>query len=191
MLYTEKIRKAIKFSAKTHNHYQQQTRKGKVIPYITHPLTVGIILLLAKAREDVVCAGILHDTIEDSTPEKKVTYEMIEGRFGKEVADGVLSVTEEDKDLSWEERKKTALDHIKDFSQDSLLIKSADIIGNTSELIDDHARYGDEIFEIFNAEKEDFVENQLKVINALVECWKENPLAEDLLSLEKELQRIA
>jgi hypothetical protein len=72
-----------------------------------------------------------------------------------------------------------------------LLIKSADVIGNTSELIDDHARYGDEIFEIFNAEKEDFVENQLKVINALVECWKENPLAEDLLSLEKELQRIA
>jgi (p)ppGpp synthase/HD superfamily hydrolase len=97
MLYTEKIRKAIKFSAKTHNHYQQQTRKGKVIPYITHPLTVGIILLLAKAREDVVCAGILHDTIEDSTKEKKVTYEMIEGRFGKEVADGVLSVTEEEK----------------------------------------------------------------------------------------------
>ncbi len=30
MIYTQKIQKAIKFAAKTHNHYQQQTRKGKV-----------------------------------------------------------------------------------------------------------------------------------------------------------------
>ena len=72
-IYTDKIRRAIKFASKTHNQYQQQTRKGKVIPYITHPLTVGIILSLAKAPEDVIVAGILHDTIEDSPKDKNDT----------------------------------------------------------------------------------------------------------------------
>ena len=108
MIYTSKIKKAIKFATKTHEVYQKQKRKGKDIAYITHPLTVGIILSQAKASEDVIVAGILHDTIEDSTDEKKVTIEMIEERFGKETSNLVLSVTETDKSLSWEERKKQA-----------------------------------------------------------------------------------
>ncbi len=190
MIYTTKIKKAIKFAIKTHEVYQKQKRKGKDIAYIAHPLTVGIILSRAGASEEVICAGILHDTIEDSTAEKKVTYEMLEERFGKKVADGVLSVTEEDRELSWEERKKIALEHIKDFSHDSLLIKSADVLSNGSELVDDHARYGDEIFKRFNASKDQIIENQLKVIRTIVDCWPGSPLAEDLLSLAKELQMI-
>jgi len=46
--------------------YQKQKRKGKDIPYITHPLTVGIILSQIGASEDVVCAGELpgaHETV--------------------------------------------------------------------------------------------------------------------------------
>jgi len=52
MNYTSKIQKAIKFAAKTHDLYQKQMRKGKNIAYITHPLTVGIILALAGSPED-------------------------------------------------------------------------------------------------------------------------------------------
>ena len=44
MLHTEKIAKAIRFSIRTHEVYQKQKRKGKDIPYITHPLIVGLIL---------------------------------------------------------------------------------------------------------------------------------------------------
>jgi (p)ppGpp synthase/HD superfamily hydrolase len=61
----------IRFSIKTHEVCQKQTRKGKDIPYITHPLIVGLILARAGAGEEVVIAGILHDTIEDSTPKKE------------------------------------------------------------------------------------------------------------------------
>lgn len=190
MIYTQKIQKAIKFAAKTHNQYQQQTRKGKVIPYISHPLTVGIILALVKASEDVIAAGILHDTIEDSVKEKKVTPEMLSERFGKEVARLVLSVTEKNKDLPWEQRKKEALEHIKQFSHESLLIKSADIISNVSEIVDDYARYKEKTFERFSAPKEKIIENQLRVISAIVSCWKENPLAKDLISLAYDFQMI-
>ncbi|MFZ1720119.1 MAG: HD domain-containing protein, partial [Candidatus Moraniibacteriota bacterium] len=114
MIYTNKIEKAIKFAGKTHNHYQEQKRKGKNIPYIAHPLTAGIILALAGASEDVIVAGILHDTIEDSIDEKKVTAEMIAERFGEKVRDLVLSVTEMDKSLPWVERKALALAHIEE-----------------------------------------------------------------------------
>src|SRR3990167_6087050 len=103
MLYSNKISKAIRFSIKTHEIYQKQKRKGKDIPYITHPLTVGLILARAGADEDVVVAGILHDTIEDSVPEKKVTREMLTERFGEKVASLVESVTELDKDMPWDE----------------------------------------------------------------------------------------
>ena len=81
-----KIQKAIKFATKTHEIYQKQKRKGKDVAYITHPLTVGIILAIAGASEDVICAGILHDTIEDSIEERKVDLKMIEDFFGENIA---------------------------------------------------------------------------------------------------------
>ena len=43
MVYTDLIREAVSFAIKTHEIDQKQLRKGKDIPYITHPLTVGII----------------------------------------------------------------------------------------------------------------------------------------------------
>ncbi|MGI6348268.1 MAG: HD domain-containing protein [Patescibacteria group bacterium] len=189
-IYSDKIRRAIKFASKTHNQYQQQTRKGKVIPYITHPLTVGIILSLAKASEDVIVAGILHDTIEDSPKDKKTTPKMIAERFGKNVTQLVLSVTEQDRSLSWEERKKEALKHIKRFSKDSLLVKSADVLANYSELVDDYSGYGDEVFNRFNAPKEKLIIHQLKVISAILSKWKENPLYWDLVFLAGNLREM-
>lgn len=193
MLYTTQIQKAIKFAAKTHNQYQDQKRKGKAIPYITHPLTVGLILSLAGASEDVIVAGILHDTIEDSTAEKKVTKEMLAERFGSHVSDLVVSVTEHDKQLPWEERKQAAIQHIKDFSHDVVLLKSADIISNVSEIIDDHARYGDEVFARFNApepKKERSIQNYLQVIAALIAAWGESPLVDDLQAIRSGLENI-
>ena len=134
------ISRAIRFATKTHEIYQKQRRKGKDIPYITHPLVVGLILARAGASEDVVAAGILHDTIEDSIPEKKVSSEMLSERFGEAVSQLVESVSELDKSLPWEERKREALEHIKSFSHEALLVKSADTLCNVSELIDDFER---------------------------------------------------
>lgn len=190
MYYSYKIKKAIKFATKTHEVYQKQKRKGKDIAYITHPLTVGLILSQASASEDVVTAGILHDTMEDSIPEKKVTREMLVERFGENVAQLVESVTEKNKSLSWEERKEEALKHVKEFSHDSLLVKSADIVSNASEIIDDHEKNGDDIFSRFNAPKDKVLKHYLELIRTIVECWTENPLASELTFIAGQLQMI-
>lgn len=190
LISNTKIRDAIRFATETHEIYQKQKRKGKDVPYITHPLTVGIILAQVGAEDDVIAAGILHDTIEDSIPEKKVTKERLEESFNKNIAELVLSVTEQDKRLSWEKRKKEALEHIKNFSNDSLLVKSADISSNISDLIDDYERDGEKTFECFNAPKEKVIKNYLQVIQTITECWQENPLKGELMFLASQLQVI-
>lgn len=196
MIYTKNILKAIKFATKTHNHYQQQTRKGKTIPYITHPLTAGIILAKARASEAVIVAGILHDTIEDSINEKKVTPEMLEERFGKEVSELVVSVTEMDRSLPWAERKAIALEHIKHSSHDSILVKSADVLSNGFELVDDYwsevnaGREGKDIFKRFKVPALDTIANYERLIEALLARWSGSPLAADLEKLAEEVDTI-
>ena len=49
MIYTKKIQEAIHFSIAVHEEPVKQKRKGKDVPYVTHPLTVGLILSLAGA----------------------------------------------------------------------------------------------------------------------------------------------
>jgi (p)ppGpp synthase/HD superfamily hydrolase len=188
MTYTEKIRRAVKFSIKTHEVYQKQKRKGKDVAYVTHPLTVGLILARADADEDVVVAGILHDTIEDSVEEKKVTKEMLTERFGERVAGLVSDVTEHDRALPWEERKREALSHIAHFSHDALLLKSADILSNGTELVDDHARYGDAVFAHFHAPKDKMLGHQIEAIGVIIESWPESPLVSDLRDLADRLR---
>lgn len=58
-------------------------------PYITHPLTVALILAQMRMDPQTLMAAILHDVIED-TP---VTQAEIIEKFGKEVADLVDGVT--------------------------------------------------------------------------------------------------
>jgi (p)ppGpp synthase/HD superfamily hydrolase len=189
-LYTPRLSAAIRFSIKTHEVYQKQKRKGKDIPYITHPLIVGLILARAGCDEDVVIAGILHDTIEDSPDEKKVTKEMLAERFGERVAGLVDAVTEQDKSLSWEERKRVAFGHIAHFSHDELLVKSADIISNTTEIIDDVRKHGEETFSRFNASMERILGHTIAAIEAALARWPDNPLSHDLADRATALRRI-
>jgi hypothetical protein len=59
-------------------------------PYVTHPLGVGQILrVLYPDNDDLEAAGYLHDVVEDTD----VTIEVIEDRFGPDVAILVAGVT--------------------------------------------------------------------------------------------------
>ncbi|MBI5401065.1 MAG: HD domain-containing protein [Candidatus Yonathbacteria bacterium] len=190
LMYSGRVQKAIRFSIKTHEVYQKQKRKGKDIPYITHPLAVGLILARSDADEDTIIAGILHDTIEDSVPEKKATKEMIAERFGENIATIVESVTEQNKALPWEKRKSEALEHIKKFSHESLLVKSADVISNASEIVADFDDVGDEVFAHFNAPRDRILGHYRAVISAIQHAWPDIPLAQDLAEADIQLSRI-
>lgn len=190
MIYTSLIRNAINFSIKVHEVEQKQKRKGKDIPYLTHTFTVGLILARAGASEEVIAAGILHDTIEDSVPESKVSREMLAFQFGENVADLVASVTETQEGTTWDEAKKEAREHIKFFSNESLLVKSADILANTSEILDDYRAHGERVFDRFKAPKEKVLHNYVASIELIVSRWPENPLAEDLVKVQGRLALI-
>ncbi len=176
----DNVLEAIRFATDAHSG---QKRKGKETSYIMHPLSVGLLLANSGAEEDVVIAGILHDTIEDT----EVTYEEIVEKFGKRVADIVNDVTEQDRSLSWVERKQAALDHVKSMSEDSVLVKTADVLHNMSDQIADYKKEGDKIFLKFNAGKEAQLERYNKLVSALKSRNINNPLLPDL---EKNLSKL-
>ena len=62
--------------------HQGQKRKGTDIPYISHPMSVAIILAENGASTNVVIAGLLHDTVEDGG----IRLEEIRDQFGEHVA---------------------------------------------------------------------------------------------------------
>lgn len=190
MFYSRRVRDALALAVKTHAIDRRQERKGKATPYITHPLTVALILAMATDDEDVIIAGILHDTIEDSASHSPVTRAFIASQFGERVAAAVNSVTEQNKDLSWQERKHAALQEIRHFSHDALMVKSADLISNTTEIADDWRQDGDEIFSRFKGTKAELLGHYRAAINAIIFQWPENPLVPDLLRAEMEIDHM-
>ncbi len=110
-----KLDKAIKFAEEKHHG---QTRKDGKTPYITHPMAVLSVIKRMTDDEDVQCAAVLHDVVEEC----EVTPEEIEEMFGSRVASIV-------KELS---SNHTNYEDIR--SREALLIKMADNIHNISEL---------------------------------------------------------
>lgn len=188
MLYTPLLHKAFHFAITVHEVNQKQKRKGKDVAYVTHPIHVGFILSKAGASDELIAAGFLHDVLEDSASKAKVTKEMLEQEFGAEVATLVASVSEKNRDLSWHERKEAALEEIRQFPHDSLMLKSGDVLSNTSELISDYEHDGNDTFKRFNAPKEQLIEHAQLVIQTIIKAWPENPLASDLANCHTGLE---
>ena len=79
------IAKAYHFAEKAHEHQKRESGE----PYFTHCYHVADILLDFKMDEDTICAGLLHDTVEDTD----VKLEDLKREFNKEVAHMVQGVT--------------------------------------------------------------------------------------------------
>lgn len=138
----EKLDYAILFATKAHDG---QRRKTDNVNMIFHPFTVGMILQRENMDEDTVIAGILHDVVEDT----KYTIEDIENIFGKSVKDKISEVTE-NKALEWKERKKKAIEKVRNASFEGKMIESADKINNLESLYDLLKEKGEDIWKKFN-----------------------------------------
>ena len=85
----EKIIEAYNFAKKKHvNSDGTPVLRNSGEPYISHPVAVANFLVLMRCDVDTICAGLLHDTIEDTD----VTKEDIEKLFGKDVSEIVEGV---------------------------------------------------------------------------------------------------
>lgn len=81
----EIVRKAYDYAANLHSGQTRQSGEA----YISHPLNVSYILAEMHADRDTICAGLLHDTLEDTN----ISKEDISHDFNQDVANLVDGVT--------------------------------------------------------------------------------------------------
>ena len=81
----DKLKKAYEFAESA--HATQKRHSGD--PYISHPIAVANILAELRLDGPKITTALLHDTIEDTN----ITYQDVETKFGKEIADLVDGVT--------------------------------------------------------------------------------------------------
>jgi (p)ppGpp synthase/HD superfamily hydrolase len=136
------IHKAIEFAATMHHG---QVRKGTTLPYLVHLFETAVILAQNGASEEVICAGILHDTIEDTATTKQNLIE----EFGQKVANLVFCNTE-NKTLGWEKRKQETIDYIKNqATQEECMVICADKLANARSLYADQQKVGNHLWKRF------------------------------------------
>ena len=140
------IHKAIRFAEKAH---RGQKRKGTNVDYITHPMEVFQILTTMNAGQELLIAGLLHDTVEDTD----VTIADIHRTFGQRVAT-LVGAHSEDKSKSWKERKQHTIDMLKQAERDVQLLVLADKVSNLRSMLSDYAQVGEALWKRFNAPKE-------------------------------------
>lgn len=138
------INKAIAFAVKAH---KGQPRKGTEIPYIFHPLEVGMIVSRITDDEEVIAAAVLHDTVEDCDA---VTLDDIRREFGDRVA-RIVGLESEDKDKSWEERKAATVCSLKkEPMREAKIVALGDKLSNIRCFYADYIKLGDELWQRFN-----------------------------------------
>jgi ketosteroid isomerase-like protein len=107
---------------------QRQEADGR--PYIEHSVAVGQLLYLAGCSEEVVAAGLLHDTVEDTG----VRIQDIEERFGRKVARLVAATTEPADVRPFAARKEALRRQVADAGYDAETIFAADKVVNAHTL---------------------------------------------------------
>ena len=100
----DKITKAYLWADKSHEG--QMRKSGE--PYIIHPIAVAVILIDLGMDTDTVCAGLLHDVVEDTD----TSLDLLKKEFGADVAlmvDGVTKLTK----LQFSTKEETQAENIR------------------------------------------------------------------------------
>lgn len=134
---------AMRFAIGAHKGQVRKNEKDK--PMVIHPISVGKLLEEYGYDDGVVCAGYLHDVVEDT----KYTIEDIKDNFGTDIANLVLNASEKDKSLSWEERKTRTIEEVKNLPIRSKLVICADKINNLEDLMLKFEKNGKRDFSAF------------------------------------------
>ncbi|HYP46522.1 MAG TPA: HD domain-containing protein [Propionibacteriaceae bacterium] len=177
------VRRAIKVAAHAHRHVN---RKGTDIPYISHPVTVLLILAEAGADEATLAAGVLHDVIEDCGDE--YSADRLRREFGDLITDTVLAVTKDAGIKDWRQRNEAYLKNLSaSGNQRAWLVSAADKAANLTDILEDYAAHGDKLWSRFNAGKEGQLWWYGAVAQEVAKLIPDRPLAQRLATLVAEL----
>ena len=114
-----------------------QVRKYTGTPYVLHPERVASAVVALKYPEQMACAALLHDVIEDCKVTAPQIASLFPKPFGDEVAVIVTELTNPSKGytkLSRAERKKMDREHLNKVSFAARIIKLLDRTDNLREM---------------------------------------------------------
>ena len=138
----------------THYH-RNHNRKASLLPYISHPASVALILLKAGFDDDeIIAAALLHDVVEDTN----YSMDELAAEFPTQVAQYVAALTErktadDGSKRSWQKRKDEHLDSVADASLEARAIVLADKLHNLGTMLYD-LESGEDLWSRFNASQE-------------------------------------
>lgn len=144
----EQFNKAIRFAVKAHTG---QKRKNGA-PYIVHPLEVAAIAATMTDNDDVLCAAVLHDTVEDTS----VTAGQIRRTFGEKTAELVASETENKRldtspDITWKIRKEESFEILRKTKDINVkILWLSDKLSNMRSFYADYLKTGDALWQGFH-----------------------------------------
>ncbi|AOP33141.1 guanosine-3',5'-bis(diphosphate) 3'-pyrophosphohydrolase [Leptospira tipperaryensis] len=107
-------------------------KQNEKVEYLTHIGSVVLEISNALQFDKTINAdlailcGILHDTIEDTD----LKYEEVVSRFGRNVADGVLALSKDEKIPEKEKKMIDSIERIKKQPREIWIVKMADRISN-------------------------------------------------------------
>jgi guanosine-3',5'-bis(diphosphate) 3'-pyrophosphohydrolase len=125
----KQLLKALSFAA--HKHRDQRRKDVEASPYINHPIALANILCNEGHITDinVICAALLHDTVEDTD----TSPGELKREFGEAIGNIVMEVTD-DKTQNKAERKQCQIDHAAHICEAAKLVKLADKISNLRDV---------------------------------------------------------
>jgi len=169
------------------NKHVNMTRKDGKTPYSTHlEDVVSRLKNIGIFDEEILCAGWLHDTIEDTDTNFDDLFE----RFGRKVAIFVSSLSK-DMDLNKKEREAQYTKQLKTAAWEVKIIKLCDISANLSDLKDSGFSKTKKLRQVkqkrhyLNVIKNDLITNKSKVpriqniidgINIILSRHKQRPI---------------
>lgn len=113
------------------------------IPFIDHPLAVAELLAEEGFGEEVLAAGLLHDSLEYSF----LPLATVRERFGVDVAAMVYAMTEETEIEGYEARKEEVRSRVAAAGAEARAVFSADKLANVQVLRDAYAIEGEAVDE--------------------------------------------
>lgn len=161
--YPDEVWRAANYAATAH---ELQIRKLSGNHFIEHPFEV--LELVRGVTDDIptLQAAILHDTVEDTT----VTFDDLRNQFGAETEFIVWGVTKDDTIKDKPEQKLAYLYRLRfEAPAASVIVALADKIHNLTDLIENYALLGDEMWSHFSSPPEE----QIEWFRAVLEIGKE------------------
>ncbi len=149
-MLSPRFEKAINVAATAH---ADQKRKGSNIPYIIHPFGAMWLAEFETQDEDILIACLLHDVLEDVPDE--YSREQMKKDFGERVLQLVEDVTKDSSIKDWKKRNEAYLEHLRQSSDDSVIVSASDKISNLGSILSEYEQVGEKLWEKFNAGKED------------------------------------